>query len=319
MSSSLSYSPPLLYRGRFAPSPTGDLHFGSLVAALASYLDARHHGGEWLVRMEDVDGPRNVPGAAESILSCLEAHGFVWDGPVLWQSSRLEAYQAALERLLEAGLAYPCACSRREIAEQAARRALDGGLLYPGSCRKGLPAGREPRAWRLKVQGQVDFLDRLQGFQSQWLERDVGDFVLLRADGQFAYQLAVVLDDAEQGINHVVRGADLLDSTPRQIFLQHCLGFDEPVYAHLPVATNRAGEKLSKQTRAPALVPEQAAANLVEALEFLGQSPPQELAGAGVREVWAWARENWDFSLIPRCRGLVRESGLGDLDPVPSA
>lgn len=304
------------YRGRFAPSPTGPLHFGSLVAALASCLDARSQGGEWLVRMEDVDAPRNVPGAAESILACLEAHGFAWDGPVLWQSTRLEAYRAVLSELLAAGLAYPCCCSRKEIAERTGHAALDGGLLYPGSCRAGLPPGREPRAWRLSVAGPVEFLDRIQGAQSQQLERDVGDFVLLRADGQFAYQLAVVVDDAEQGITHVVRGADLLDSTPRQIFLQRCLAYPGPVYAHLPVATNAAGEKLSKQTRAPALVAERAAQNLVGALEFLGQAPPAELAEAGVAEVWAWAREYWDFARIPRCRGLVRESGSGGFDPV---
>ena len=304
------------YRGRFAPSPTGPLHFGSLVAALASCLDARRHGGEWRVRLEDVDAPRNVPGAAESILACLEAHGFAWDGPVLWQSTRLEAYRAVLDGLLAAGLAYGCCCSRKEIAARASRTAVDGGLLYPGTCRPGLPAGRQARAWRLRVAGEVGFEDRLQGRQIQQLEQEVGDFVLLRADGQFAYQLAVVVDDAQQGITHVVRGADLLDSTPRQIFLQRCLGYPEPVHAHLPVATNAAGEKLSKQTRAPALVPERASASLVAALEFLGQRPPSGLARAGVAEVWAWALECWDFARIPRCRGRVREPGSGDDDAV---
>jgi len=309
-----------LYRGRFAPSPTGSLHFGSLVAALASCLEARARGGEWRVRMEDVDAPRNVPGAAESILVCLEAHGFAWDGPVRWQSTRRDAYQAVLEQLLAAGLAYPCCCSRKEIAERAGHAALDGGLLYPGTCREGLPPGRTPRAWRLRVEnpagGALEFQDRLQGPQAQQLERDVGDFVLLRADGQFAYQLAVVVDDAEQGVTDVVRGADLLDSTPRQIFLQRCLGYAEPVYAHLPVATHASGEKLSKQTRAPALVAERAAQNLVAALDFLGQSPPAELAGARVGEVWAWAREYWDFARIPRCRGRVWKAGSGGPDPV---
>lgn len=287
------------YRGRFAPSPTGPLHFGSLVAALASCLDARSQGGAWLLRMEDVDAPRNVPGAAEAILTCLEAHGFAWDGPVLWQSTRLEAYQAALEQLLAEGKAYPCACSRKEIAAASLRPALDGGLLYPGSCRAGLPSGRSPRAWRLQVDSErVSFEDRIQGQQSQDLARDVGDFVLFRADGQFAYQLAVVVDDAFQGINQVVRGADLLDSTPRQLFLQQQLGYSRPVYAHLPVATNGAGEKLSKQTRAPALEVVRAAANLVEALSFLGQAPPEELVRASVGEVWAWARSHWQFAAI---------------------
>ncbi|WP_303786885.1 tRNA glutamyl-Q(34) synthetase GluQRS [Azovibrio restrictus] len=317
----LAPSPPsrVACRGRFAPSPTGPLHFGSLVAALASCLDARTRGGEWLVRMEDVDAPRNVPGAAESILACLEAHGFAWDGPVLWQSARLEAYRAVLDELLAAGLAYGCACSRREIADRAGRTAVDGGLLYPGTCRPGLAPGRQARAWRLRVSGQMGFADRLQGWQLQDLERDVGDFVLFRADGQFAYQLAVVVDDAFQGITDVVRGADLLDSTPRQIFLQSCLGYPQPVYAHLPVVTNGAGEKLSKQTRAPALVAQEAAANLVEALAFLGQQPPPELMRAGVDEVWAWAREHWDFARIPRCRGRVRQPGSGGDDAVAAA
>ncbi|MDR1888802.1 MAG: tRNA glutamyl-Q(34) synthetase GluQRS, partial [Zoogloeaceae bacterium] len=262
-------------RGRFAPSPTGELHFGSLVAALASCLDTRAKGGEWLLRMEDVDAPRNVPGAAESILASLEAHGFAWDGPVLWQSTRMEAYKAALERLLAANLAYGCVCSRKDIAANSRTLAQDGGLLYPGTCRNGLPPGQNPRAWRLKVApGPCVFRDSIQGEQFQDLARDVGDFVLLRADGQFAYQLAVVVDDAEQGVTRIVRGADLLDSTPRQIWLQHCLGYATPRYAHVPVAVNAAGEKLSKQTLAPPLDADKAAENLVAALDFLGQHPP---------------------------------------------
>lgn len=296
----------MMYRGRFAPSPTGPLHFGSLVTALASCLDARAHGGEWLVRMEDVDAPRNVPGAAEAILDALEAHGFVWDGAVLWQSTRLEAYRSALDQLLREGLAYGCACSRKEIAELGMLSAADGGVLYPGLCRNGLHSGKDARAWRLKVSGVQSCEDRLQGWQTQYLEEEVGDFVLLRADGQFAYQLAVVVDDAFQSITHVVRGADLLDSTSRQIWLQHCLGYEQPVYAHLPVATNEAGEKLSKQTRAPALDHCHAAGNLVEALAFLGQDIPQELKRAGVSEVWAWAGEHWDFKRIPKKRWMVK-------------
>lgn len=293
------------YRGRFAPSPTGPLHFGSLVAAVGSYLDARCQGGEWLVRMEDVDGPRNVAGAAEVILATLEAFGFVWDGPVLWQSSRLDAYRAALDQLRAAGLAYGCACSRKEVADSATHAAIDGGLAYPGTCRGGLPAGRSPRAWRLRVDGsETAFDDRLQGHVVQHLERDVGDFVLLRADGQFAYQLAVVVDDAAQGITDIVRGADLLASTPRQIWLQRCLGVATPRYAHLPVATNAAGEKLSKQTLAPGLSASQAASELVMALTFLGQGPEPALARASVTEVWAWALAHWRFVAIPR-RGAI--------------
>ena len=293
------------YRGRFAPSPTGPLHFGSLIAALGSYLDARTQGGEWLVRMEDIDAPRNVPGAAEHILATLEAFGFEWNGPVLWQSRRIEAYAGALEELVAGGRAFACCCSRKEIADSAARPAIDGGLAYPGSCRDGLPPGRQARAWRLRVDdAPIAFADRLQGRIVQQLERDVGDFVLRRADGLFAYQLAVTVDDHFQGITDIVRGADLLASTPRQLWLQRCLGFPEPRYAHLPVASNAAGEKLSKQTLAPAIRPDAAAAELVLALRFLGQPAPEALGRAGLNEVWAWARENWRFAAIPRVAAI---------------
>jgi len=289
------------YRGRFAPSPTGPLHFGSLVAAVGSYLDARAHGGEWLLRIEDVDTPRNVTGAANGILATLAAYGFAWDGPVLWQSTRFAAYAAALERLLAAGLAYGCACSRKEIADSGSHPAIDGGLAYPGTCRHGLPTGRTARAWRLRVDDTATgFVDRLQGRILQHLESDVGDFVLRRADGLFAYQLAVAVDDEFQGISDVVRGADLLASTPRQIWLQHCLGYATPRYAHLPVACNAVGEKLSKQTLAPALALGQAAAQLVRALDFLGQKAPTALAAAPVATVWDWALAHWSFAAIPR-------------------
>lgn len=294
------------YRGRFAPSPTGPLHFGSLVAAVGSYLDARTQGGEWLVRIEDVDTPRNVAGAADAILTTLEAFGFEWDGSVLYQSRRFEAYAAALDQLKSAGLAYGCACSRKEIADSATRPAVDGGLAYPGTCRDGLPAGRTARAWRLRVSDdEIAFEDRLQGCVAQHLESDVGDFVLLRADGLFAYQLAVTVDDDFQQISQVVRGADLLASTPRQIWLQSCLGFAAPTYAHLPVAANAAGEKLSKQTLARPLANDIAAAELVRALAFLGQAVPAELARATVAEVWAWALANWSFAAIPRQPAII--------------
>jgi len=295
------------YRGRFAPSPTGPLHFGSLVAAVGSYLDARTHGGEWLLRMEDVDTPRNVPGAAADILKTLEAFGFEWDGPVLWQSRRTEAYAAALDRLRAAGLVYGCACSRREIAGSATRPAVDGGLAYPGTCRNGLARGRSVRSWRLRVGSEeIAFSDRVQGRQVQNIERDVGDFVLLRADGLYAYQLAVAVDDEFQGISDVVRGADLIASTPRQIWLQRCLGYATPRYAHLPVATNSAGEKLSKQTRAPALRPDQAGRALASALAFLGQAVPPGLAYAGLHDLWDWALRHWSFAAIPQ-RAAGRE------------
>ena len=293
------------YRGRFAPSPSGPLHFGSLVAAVGSALDAWTQGGTWEVRMEDVDRPRTVPGAADDILRTLEAFGFAWDGPVLYQSERSEAYGEALQSLRRSGMAYGCACSRREIADSTLGEAVDGGLVYPGTCRGGLPSGRAPRAWRLLTDDRETALeDRLQGRVAHRLASDVGDFVLLRADGCYAYQLAVVVDDAAQGITHVVRGADLIESTPRQLWLQACLGLPAPVYAHLPVAVNGAGEKLSKQTRARPLDRADASAQLCRALDFLGQRPPEALAHAPVAEVWVWAREHWSFAAVPRQRSI---------------
>jgi glutamyl-Q tRNA(Asp) synthetase len=299
----LADNPPLpRYRGRFAPSPTGPLHFGSLVAALGSKLDALRHGGEWWVRIEDIDTPRNQLGADLEILRTLEAFGFVWQGEVIWQSQRLEAYQAALDQLIASGTAYPCACSRKEIAEAHPRQAVDGGLVYPGLCRKGLPSGHSPRAWRLRVDSGPNnlpcgFQDRLQGEVIQYLEQDVGDFVLRRADGLFAYQLAVVVDDAWQGMTDVVRGADLIASTPRQIWLQQQLGLPMPRYAHLPVVTNAAGEKLSKQTKAPALDAAQAASLLCQALVFLAPCfdcmPPEDLPHSTVAAVWQWIETEW--------------------------
>ena len=299
----------IAYRGRFAPSPTGPLHFGSLVAALGSYLEARTHGGEWLLRIEDVDAPRSIPGAAEAIIRSLDDFGFEWDGDILWQSQRLDAYAAALEQLKESALVYGCACTRREIGDSATRTAIDGALVYPGNCRNGLPAGLPARAWRLRTPSErIGFEDGVQGYCEQQLENDVGDFVLRRADGQFAYQLAVVVDDAAQGITHIVRGADLLDSTPRQIWLQRCLALPTPYYAHLPIACTAAGEKLSKQTLAPALQAGQAARSLFQALVFLGQEPPAELAAARLPEIWAWARSHWRFCRIPRTRCIALEN-----------
>lgn len=297
---------PLRRRGRFAPSPTGPLHFGSLVAALASCLDIRQQGGEWLVRMEDVDEGRNQPGAADDILRTLAAFGFEWDGPVSYQTTRKEAYGAALEHLRATGLAYGCACSRREIAALASRPAVDGGLCYPGTCRAGLPAGQAARAWRLRVpHGEVRFADRIQGEVTQSVAEAVGDFVLWRADGYFAYQLAVVVDDAWQGISDVVRGSDLLASTARQIVLQQCLGLPTPTYAHLPLALNAAGEKLSKQTLAAPLDPVRAPAQLCAALRFLGQPVPAALDTASVAECWAWASAHWSLADVPRAGAEV--------------
>jgi glutamyl-Q tRNA(Asp) synthetase len=285
------------YRGRFAPSPTGPLHFGSLVAAAASWLDARAAGGEWLLRMEDLDTPRCVPGAADDILRTLEACGLTWDGEVEWQSRRLEAYREVLKYLVKEGRAYPCGCTRKEVAD------VTGEGRYPGTCRGGLGAGRAARAWRLRVApGVVSFEDRVQGRQEQEVERECGDFVLLRADGIFAYQLAVVVDDAWQGVTDVVRGADLLSSTPRQMVLQEALGVGTPRYLHVPVAANRAGEKLSKQTRARAA----GVGDLRAVLGFLGLEAP-DLEGG---ELLRWAVGAWEAGRVPRV-GRVEVEGLG--------
>ncbi len=285
--------------GRFAPSPTGPLHFGSVVAAVGSFLEARRHGGRWLVRMEDLDPPREVPGAADDILRTLDALGLHWDGEVLYQSRRHEAYAEALARLQAGGRLYGCACSRREVAEASAAAGRPG--VYPGTCRNGVPGGRAPRALRLRVDGEtVGFADGIQGRVTVALAETVGDFVVRRADGLFAYHLAVVVDDAAQGVTQVVRGADLLGCTPAQIRLQNLLGLPVPAYAHLPVAVNAAGEKLSKQTGARPVDTARPGVVLVQALDFLGQDPPAELAAAPAAEVLAWALAHWDPARVPR-------------------
>lgn len=280
-----------MYVGRFAPSPTGPLHFGSLVAALASWLDARAARGRWLVRIEDLDAPRTQPGAAQEILSTLGRLGLEWDGEPVFQSKHAGLYEAALLELHDH--TYWCACTRREIADSSLGLADDGAQIYPGTCRDGISPGRTPRALRLKVGAEeIEYRDRVQGRQVQVLARDVGDFVLHRADGQFAYQLAVVVDDANCAITDIVRGADLLDSTPRQIYLQRLLGRPTPRYLHIPAALDARGEKLSKQTRAAPID----ASRWKAALEFLGQPPAENLAAA-VR--------NWDPALIPAVRARV--------------
>jgi glutamyl-Q tRNA(Asp) synthetase len=284
------------YRGRFAPSPTGPLHFGSLIAAVASWCDARVNGGAWLVRIEDIDTPRNREGADDAILSTLTAYGFEWDGAVVRQSARGALYQAALDDLVVRGLAFRCACTRKEL--EHAPTGIGGEHVYPGTCRDGPTPGRHGRAWRLRVRDQrTAFVDRLQGYQQQCLGRDVGDFVIKRSDGLFAYQLAVVVDDAEQAITHVVRGADLLASTPRQIWLQQQLRLPTPSYLHHPIAINARGEKLSKQTRAPPL-PANPLPTLMLAWRFLDQ--PMLPASIGtVAEFWRWAHRAWNPRVLP--------------------
>lgn len=291
-------------RGRFAPSPTGPLHFGSLVAAVGSYLSAKSRGGSWLVRMEDLDPPREMKGAADDILRTLERYGFEWDGEILFQSRRRDAYETALETLKRDGVVYACGCTRKEIADSSIRGIE--GPVYPGTCRAGAPAGRDARALRVRTDhAEIQFEDRLQGAQSSALETDVGDYVVKRADGHYAYQLAVVVDDAAQGITEVVRGADLLASTARQIHLQQLLGLSTPEYLHLPAVLNSQGEKLSKQTQARPLHDGQPAVTLCRALTFLGQEPPEDWQSLRLPEFWAAAIARWSESEIPRRLGII--------------
>lgn len=285
------------YTGRFAPSPTGPLHMGSLVAAMASYLDAKAHDGRWLLRMEDLDFDRNVKGAGQHIIHSLQRCGMHWDGDITWQSQRQHLYEAALKKL--GGNLYPCACSRKEIADSRLRLGEAASQIYPGTCRYGLAHGKIARALRLRVPDcTYEFHDRLVGRQTQNVAREVGDFVLKRADGFWAYQLAVVVDDAGQGISHVVRGADLIDSTARQICLQTLLGLPTPAYLHVPVVTNADGEKLSKQTGALAFdrgdndILHEA---LIPAAQFLALYPPASFSN--IEEFWQWATLAWKNKL----------------------
>lgn len=291
------------YVGRFAPSPTGPLHFGSLVAAVGSYLQARRHNGHWWLRMEDVDTTRCDPESADRILFALEAFGFEWDGEVLYQSRRDEVYEAVLQDLRAMNRVYPCGCSRKAIEQRIDAERLPAAI-YPGTCRQSSPRPSGHYAWRLRVDPvEIGFFDPIQGDTRQQLASEVGDFVLRRADGLYAYQLAVVVDDHLQGITEVVRGSDLLDNTPRQIFLQGLLGYASPGYVHLPVAANPQGQKLSKQNLAPPLDPKHPSPALWRALAFLGQDPPTELQAAAPSELWDWAMENWSLERVPRVRG----------------
>lgn len=282
-------------RGRFAPSPTGAPHFGTLLGALASYLHARATGAQWYVRIEDLDEDRTVPGAADEMLRALEAFGLHWDGEVRYQSQRNLAYEAVLENLLDQQQAFPCGCSRRDL--RAAPMGLDGPV-YPGTCRSGLSTERSVRSYRLKVDdARITFDDNVQGRQVQDVAREVGDFVIRRADGYFAYQLAVVVDDADQGMTQIVRGADLLGSTARQIYLQRQLGYPTPDYLHFPLVLGPDGKKLSKSAQAPALGYRRPDVTLMHALTVLGQTPPEGLSAA---ELLIWATQHWDTTRIPR-------------------
>jgi glutamyl-Q tRNA(Asp) synthetase len=288
--------PPGRYRGRFAPSPSGTLHFGSLVAAVGSFLEARTHGGEWLVRIEDLDPPRCRPGAADGILHSLERLGLTWDGSVLYQSTRSDAYLGAFEQLRAAGRLRPCRCSRAQLAALPRNRSRSPGeeLTHPPECVAGSQRAATTPAWRFRAADlDIEFVDRVQGPQIQNAARAGGDFVVRRRDGVFAYQLAVVVDDAAQGITDVVRGADLLESTVRQILLQQALQLPLMTYMHLPLAVDASGAKLSKSGDAPDASHAAPAELVVAVLEFLRQAPPPELTRAPLDEIWVWARQHW--------------------------
>lgn len=280
---------PTSYVGRFAPSPTGPLHFGSLLAAVASYSQAKTKNGKWLLRIEDIDPPREQPGSDKLIIEALEAHGFEWDGPVTYQGSFTSQHELLVQTLIDSGHAYPCSCSRRDLAE-VPRGPL--GAIYPGTCRRGCLSNDV--AIRVRTNDDpIEFRDALQGRHCQQLQSESGDFIIKRRDGLIAYHFAVVVDDYNQGITEIVRGIDLLDSTPRQIWLQQTLGFPTPTYMHIPAAVNDHGQKLSKSTGAPGIGIQQPGRTLFDAVDALRQNPPGELRAATPAEIWAWVLNNW--------------------------
>ena len=290
---------PRRYVGRFAPTPSGPLHFGSLITAVASFLDARAHAGTWRLRIDDLDAPRSVPGATDGILRTLAGHALHWDGPVAFQSDHVGDYRAALSELSRQGLSFRCTCSRKDLREHR---------VYPGTCRtRNVPSRREA-AVRIRVpDAEYAFEDRLQGPYAECLARATGDFVVARRDGLTAYQLAVVVDDAAMDVTDVVRGADLLDNTPRQLFLAERLGFNAPRFLHLPVIADRTGAKLSKRTAASTIGVTAPDRNLQWTLQLLGLEPPQR---ATTEELLAWAVPRWDAERLPRSATLVTWTGL---------
>ena len=292
------------YRGRFAPSPTGPLHFGSLIAATGSYLQAKHQHGEWLLRIDDIDPPREQKGAADDILKTLESFGFEWDADVLYQSSRLQRYQEAVDQLIKQQKAYSCSCSRKSILKKTGQIKGQGEIIYPGFCRNGVLVKSENPAdysVRLRCNDEpICFNDAIQGEQKINLEKHVGDFILQRRDHYFAYQLASGVDDAEQNITEVVRGADLLNCTPCQLHVQQSLNLASPQYCHLPIVVNETGQKLSKQSYAKPINPKDSVVLLYKALKFLGQMPSIDLIEANQEDIWHWAKTHWQLDLVPQ-------------------
>jgi glutamyl-Q tRNA(Asp) synthetase len=298
---SISNKHDLSYVGRFAPSPTGPLHFGSLIAAVASYLDAKANSGLWLMRMEDLDPPREPEGAAEKILDQLLSLGLEWDGDVLYQSTRLNDYEKALQQLVAKGLCYECDCTRPTIKAM--------GSVYNGQCRNRTSKPESDFAIRLRTEDRdIEFEDLVQGKYCQNVEVEVGDFSILRKDKLFAYQLAVVVDDALQNITHIIRGNDLIDSTPRQIYLQQLLNYKIPSYGHIPVIVNDQGQKLSKQHFATPIDADNGPQLIHQSLEFLGLRPPDENRHATVEEQLAWGLEVWDIQAVPKLATIPENS-----------
>ncbi|NOR42605.1 MAG: tRNA glutamyl-Q(34) synthetase GluQRS [Gammaproteobacteria bacterium] len=286
------------YKGRFAPSPTGPVHYGTLVAAVGSYLQARKNNGEWFVRMDDVDTLRIVDGADSDILHTLDHFGFKWDGEVTYQTQQVDSYQQALEKLVSQSLVFPCTCSRKILAKTDSK-------IYPGTCRHRALAENEEHALRILSQNfDIKFDDVVMGKRSQNIERQCGDFIIKRRDGLFAYQLAIVVDDAIQGITEVVRGADLLDSTPRQIYLQRLLNYPTPRYCHLPLAIDDLGNKISKSGGAAKVETNDREKLLISSLNFLGQKAPDDLVKSNINDIWSWAIKNWNVKYVPEAMNI---------------
>lgn len=292
------------YRGRFAPSPTGPLHFGSLIAAVGSYLQAKHEQGQWLIRIDDIDSPRELKGAADDILQTLESFGFEWDEEIFYQSRRQSYYQEVVDELITKKLAYPCSCSRTSILKKTGQ--LKGEIVYPGFCRNGplVKLAKQEKSPEYSIRLRCDnnlirFNDPIQGEQSFNLEKSNGDFIIQRRDQLFSYNLASGIDDVEQGITEVVRGSDLLNCTPNQLYIQHVLNLSSPQYCHLPIAVNQARQKLSKQNHAEPISPQKSVELLYKTLKFLGQMPPIELINTSKEEVWKWAINHWRLDLVP--------------------
>jgi glutamyl-Q tRNA(Asp) synthetase len=285
------------YKGRFAPSPTGPVHFGTLVAAVGSYLQAKTNNGEWLIRIEDVDITRKVDGADLDILHTLEVFGFEWHGEIIYQSSQTEYYQHALEQLIYQSLVFPCLCSRKQLTKTNSSKINTN--IYPGTCQNRQLPEKKQHALRLLTKNKtICFNDTVMGKQSQNIERQCGAFIIKRRDNLFAYQLAVVVDDARQGINEIVRGADLLNSTARQIYLQKALGYTTPSYCHLPLAVDADGKKISKSDGATKVDVKNREKLMCNVLEFLGQNPPADLSDSSINDIWSWAEEHWDITNV---------------------